>query len=128
VPAGPAAAPIVRLRVGKRFGGGPRAGRVGLDIAPGEFVCLIGASGCGKSTLLNLIAGLDAPSSGTIETPAEGTAVMFQESALMPWLTASRNVELALQLRRRPADAAPRARPRTARRRESGRCRRQASA
>jgi len=101
VPAGPAAAPIVRLRgVGKRFGGGPLVlDGVGLDIAPGEFVCLIGASGCGKSTLLNLIAGLDAPSSGTIETPAEGTAVMFQESALMPWLTASRNVELALQLR-----------------------------
>lgn len=100
-PAETTASPIVRLRgVGKRFGAGPLVlDGVGLDIAPGEFVCLIGASGCGKSTLLSLIAGLDAPSAGTIEMPAAGTAVMFQESALMPWLTASRNVELALQLR-----------------------------
>lgn len=43
-----------------------------LDVAPGEFVTLLGASGCGKSTLLNLVAGLDAPSAGAIETPAGG--------------------------------------------------------
>ncbi|WP_205791520.1 ABC transporter ATP-binding protein [Microbacterium sulfonylureivorans] len=86
--------------VSKRFGGGPLVlDDVALDIAPGEFVCLLGASGCGKSTLLNLIAGLDRPTAGHIETPTAGSAVMFQESALMPWLTARRNVELALRLR-----------------------------
>ncbi|HEX5856998.1 MAG TPA: ABC transporter ATP-binding protein [Microbacterium sp.] len=86
--------------VGKRFGAGPLVlDGIDLDIAPGEFVCLIGASGCGKSTLLNLVAGLDKPSTGHIDTPGEGSAVMFQESALMPWLSARRNVELALRLR-----------------------------
>ncbi|MEW1602798.1 sulfate ABC transporter ATP-binding protein [Streptomyces sp. DH-12] len=69
-----------------------------LDVAPGEFVTLLGASGCGKSTLLNLIAGLDRPSAGTIGTDGR-PALMFQEHALFPWLTAGRNIELALRLR-----------------------------
>jgi NitT/TauT family transport system ATP-binding protein len=71
-----------------------------LDVAPGEFVCLLGASGCGKSTLLNLIAGLDRPSAGTIETGNARTTLMFQESALFPWLTARGNVELPLKIRK----------------------------
>ncbi|MFT7837451.1 ABC transporter ATP-binding protein [Saccharothrix sp. BKS2] len=71
---------------------------VDLRVAPGEFVCLLGASGCGKSTLLNLVAGLDAPSAGSIELTTSRPAVMFQEAALMPWLTAARNVELPLRL------------------------------
>ena len=87
-------------QVGKRFGAGPLVlDDVNLEVASGEFVCLLGASGCGKSTLLNLIAGLDRPTTGNIDIPAEGAAVMFQESALMPWLTARQNVELALRLR-----------------------------
>ncbi|MFI2372643.1 ABC transporter ATP-binding protein [Streptomyces sp. NPDC018833] len=70
-----------------------------LDVAPGEFVTLLGASGCGKSTLLNLVAGLDRPSAGSIETPDGRPALMFQEHALFPWLSAGKNIELALRLR-----------------------------
>jgi sulfonate transport system ATP-binding protein len=97
-----AAGPAVQIsRVSKTFGRGDTAvqalDQVSLSVAPGEFACLIGASGCGKSTLLNLIAGLDAPTSGEITTGGRRVALMFQESALFPWLTAARNVEVPLQ-------------------------------
>lgn len=75
---------------------------IGLDVAPGEFVTLLGASGCGKSTLLNLVAGLDSPTSGSIDVPGGRPALMFQEHALFPWLTAGKNIELALKLRGLP--------------------------
>jgi NitT/TauT family transport system ATP-binding protein len=73
--------------------------KMDLTVAEGEFVCLVGASGCGKSTLLNLIAGLTEPTSGRISVSADRPALMFQEPALLPWLTASGNVELALRAR-----------------------------
>ena len=73
--------------------------KVSLSVKDGEFVCIIGASGCGKSTLLNLVAGLDQPTSGQVDTSRRRVGLMFQEPALFPWLTASRNVELALQAR-----------------------------
>ncbi len=97
-------APAVRLTgVGKRFGDGPPVlDGVDLEIAHGELVCLIGASGCGKSTLLSLLAGLEPATTGDVV--AEPAALMFQESALLPWLTASRNVELALKLRGVPRE------------------------
>src|SRR3954464_4207028 len=91
----------VSLRgITKRFGDGPNVLEdVSLDVAEGEFVCLLGASGCGKSTLLNLVAGLDRPSAGSVHVPGGRAALMFQEPALLPWLTAGQNVELALRLR-----------------------------
>ena len=69
---------------------------ISLTVAPGEFVCLLGASGCGKSTLLNLITRLDVPTSGTVSTIGR-PALMFQDSALFPWLTAGQNIGLALK-------------------------------
>ena len=96
--------------VSKAFGHGKTTlhalDRVSLDVALGEFVCLIGASGCGKSTLLSLVAGLDTPTAGTIGTSGRKVALMFQEPALFPWLTAAKNVELAL----RPSGMAAQAR------------------
>ena len=82
-----------------RDGGAPVLEGIDLTVAPGEFVCLLGASGCGKSTLLNIVAGLDAPTRGTVEVPSGRAALMFQESALFPWLTAGGNIDLALRLR-----------------------------
>ncbi|MEX5632243.1 ABC transporter ATP-binding protein [Parafrankia sp. FMc2] len=73
-----------------------------LDVRPGEFVCLLGASGCGKSTLLSLVAGLDQPTAGTVDTGGRRVGMMFQDSALLPWLTAGGNVEVPLKLRRVP--------------------------
>ncbi|MEX5708048.1 ABC transporter ATP-binding protein [Parafrankia sp. FMc6] len=73
-----------------------------LDVRPGEFVCLLGASGCGKSTLLGLVAGLDRPTAGTVDTGGRRVGMMFQDSALLPWLTAGGNVEVPLKLRRVP--------------------------
>ncbi|WP_261556111.1 ABC transporter ATP-binding protein [Frankia tisae] len=72
---------------------------VSLDVRSGEFLCLLGASGCGKSTLLGLIAGLDAPSAGTVDTTGRRAGMMFQDSALLPWLTAGGNIEVPLRLR-----------------------------
>ena len=94
-------APAVRVRgLTKRYGeDGPAVlDGIDLDIAPGEFVCLLGASGCGKSTLLSVLAGLQDATTGTVEVAGGGAALMFQEPALLPWLTASRNVELPLRL------------------------------
>jgi NitT/TauT family transport system ATP-binding protein len=94
-------APAVRISsVTKRFGAGPLVlDDVSLEVAAGEFVCLLGASGCGKSTLLNLVADLDRPTTGTVEVNGGRAALMFQEPALFPWLTAAQNVELALRLK-----------------------------
>ncbi len=102
-PAVEEAAGMVRLEgVSKVFGRGNTAVRaldqISLDVPPGEFTCLIGASGCGKSTLLSLVAGLEEPTAGQVSVSGR-VALMFQEPALFPWLTAAGNVELALRAR-----------------------------
>src|SRR5437588_6714282 len=80
--------------------------RVSLSVAEAEFVCLVGASGCGKSTLLNIIAGLEKPDSGTVLAdgkpvtgPGRERLVMFQESALFPWLDVLGNVLFRVKLK-----------------------------
>jgi sulfonate transport system ATP-binding protein len=91
--------------VTKVYGRGSSAVRaldqISLEVPQGQFTCLIGASGCGKSTLLSLVAGLDQPTSGTVSV-AGRVALMFQEPALFPWLTAAGNVEVALRARGLP--------------------------
>jgi NitT/TauT family transport system ATP-binding protein len=81
-------------------------GPLDLDVIRGEFVSLLGPSGCGKSTALRLIAGLNAPSSGTVGVANRagqaraGHAIgfVFQEPTLMPWANVRENVRLPLKL------------------------------
>ena len=114
-----AAAPLIRIRdLSKAYQRGgqdiPVLVHIQLDVAAGDFVALMGPSGSGKSTLLNLVAGIDKPSSGTIEiggidiaTLSDGeladwraanVGFIFQFYNLMPVLTAFENVELPLLL------------------------------
>jgi sulfonate transport system ATP-binding protein len=76
---------------------------IALDVAPGEFVSVVGASGCGKSTLLRLIVGLDTDYDGDIllagtriEGPGPERGIVFQEHRLFPWLTVEENIALGL--------------------------------
>ena len=79
---------------------------ISLDLRAGEIVALLGKSGSGKSTLLRTIAGLIAPTTGSVRYRGQelnganpGTAMVFQSFALMPWLTVQDNVELGLAAR-----------------------------
>lgn len=79
---------------------------ISLDVSEGEFLCLVGPSGCGKSTILNLIAGLDTATEGEvlmegepIVGPGRERMVMFQDSALFPWLDVLQNVMFGLRLK-----------------------------
>ncbi len=90
--------------VGKIFHGAAALENISLNLPAGSFTVFVGPSGCGKSTILNLVAGLDAPSSGQIRIdgkilngPADSTALLFQNYNLFPWMTASGNIAFALR-------------------------------
>lgn len=76
---------------------------VNLTVHEGEFICVIGHSGCGKSTLLNMVSGFAHPSTGSVRVhgkpitePGPDRMVVFQNYALLPWLTTFENVYLAV--------------------------------
>ena len=92
--------------LGVRFGAFEALRDFSLDIASGEFVCLLGPSGCGKSTVLNVVAGF-VPATGAVDVggrpvtgPDVSRGMVFQSSeALFPWLTVARNVAFGPRLR-----------------------------
>ncbi|MYZ50571.1 ATP-binding cassette domain-containing protein [Malikia spinosa] len=95
----------------KRFGPREVLRHNNLNVAPGEFIAIVGRSGCGKSTLLRLVAGLDQASSGELlidgvsaRQRRDDTRIMFQEARLLPWKRVLDNVALGLPPERR-ADA-----------------------
>jgi len=120
-PATPAARPGVLTldAIGHVFGATRALDDVDLTIAAGELVAILGPSGCGKSTLLRIIAGLGAPSSGTVEWPTASHSTggepqpdlgfVFQDPTLMPWARVETNVRLPLDLAGVPqTDSRPR--------------------
>ncbi|MEZ5218883.1 MAG: ABC transporter ATP-binding protein [Ilumatobacteraceae bacterium] len=110
---GPLEAPAVQLTdVSLVFGGATEGDRVlaldsvSLTIPAGQFVAVVGPSGCGKTTILNMLAGMLKPTVGTVQRhgkpvngPSKDIGYMLARSALAPWRTARKNVELALELR-----------------------------
>jgi len=101
--------------VGKAYGAGADAftaiDEVSFTTHPGELACIVGPSGCGKTTLLRCVAGLLAPSTGTVRlddtpvtAPPRAMALVFQDysRSLLPWMTVHANVVLPLKARRIP--------------------------
>jgi sulfonate transport system ATP-binding protein len=90
--------PAARVRgLSRAFGGRVVLDGVDLDIAPGEFVAMLGVSGTGKSTLLRALAGLDREVTGELSVPGP-VAVAFQEPRLLPWRRVLANVALGLRV------------------------------
>ncbi len=89
--------------VSKRYGQRSVLHQAQLQIAPGEFVAIVGRSGCGKSTLLRLVAGLEQASEGSLQIDGQGvdglrasTRILFQDARLLPWKRVIDNVALGL--------------------------------
>jgi NitT/TauT family transport system ATP-binding protein len=106
--------PLIRIAgVSQSFSAGRRRppvhalAEITLDVAEQELVTLVGRSGCGKSTLLRIIAGLIAPSSGSVEIagspvtgPTRDVGMLFQQPALLPWRSVLENVLLPIEILR----------------------------
>jgi NitT/TauT family transport system ATP-binding protein len=101
---------LVLDSVCKRFGEGRAAqlvlDRISFTLHTGQFLALLGSSGSGKSTLMRLVAGLEAPSSGSlsldgvpIRGPGSDRGMVFQKYSLYPWLTAAQNVAFGMELK-----------------------------
>ena len=89
--------------VTKAFGGPPVLSDVNLSINKGEFVAIVGYSGSGKTTLISLIAGLTRPDAGSVKlndleitAPGPDRGIVFQNYSLLPWLTVTENIALAV--------------------------------
>lgn len=104
-------------RIGKVYGDGPDAltalGDVSFEIADGEFCALLGHSGCGKTTLLNMVAGFEAPTSGSVtlggrpvDGPGWDRTMIFQDYALFPWASVRENIGFGLKMKKTAPDEA----------------------
>lgn len=111
----PGGTPLRILNVSKVFAGRDQTVEalrpVNLEVAAGEFICLLGPSGCGKSTLLSMIAGLETASNGEVwidgrrvRGPSTDCVLLFQEAALFPWLDVQQNVEFGLRQSGMPSE------------------------
>ena len=113
-PIDPAAPAGIALRgLSKVFSLGRRAepvralDEIDLELPRGVFASLIGPSGCGKSTILRMVAGLETPTAGTVEVDGvpvrrgsrpSGLGIAFQDSALLPWRSVRRNIQLPIEV------------------------------
>lgn len=82
---------------------------ISMTVGKGQFVAIVGPSGCGKTTLMNIVAGLEAPQTGSVEVRGAipysgqtGVGYLFARDALLPWRTALGNAEFAMELRKVP--------------------------
>lgn len=104
---------VVCRKISKRFGAAEVLRGVDLDVANGEFLVMLGPSGCGKSTLLRIIAGIESQDAGSVSIgdrivdavhPRErDVAMVFQNYALYPLMTARQNLAFGLKIRKTPA-------------------------
>ena len=97
---------LILKGVSRKFNGYLAVSDVNLEVADGEFVCLLGPSGCGKTTLLRMAAGLDTPTGGElfldgnkIEGVNKECGFVFQEYVLFPWRTVRENIEFGPEVK-----------------------------
>ena len=97
---------LILKGVSRNFNGSLAVSDVNLEVADGEFVCLLGPSGCGKTTLLRMAAGLDTPTGGElfldgnkIEGVNKECGFVFQEYVLFPWRTVKGNIEFGPEVK-----------------------------